>query len=583
MRSSRRVSLMFMVTALLAASAAHATSRTAVPEPSRIALTVASAADSLRASDGTAGATPEPPGQPPDPLLPLLERVDSYMHRHEIEGITRDPRYAINPSEVVRLSVVSQLLAYNELHAASARTGYEADISQRADFLLEHYTRITSGSAFDGMLGYALLGAYEVTRDGRHLLAAARIVDQCLRLSGAQNRLNWGLMSAMALAKYYQLTGSVAALKKTKEILHSVLVDQYPDGSFAHYCGASKDVHYTAWMGMELLHVGKYVDDPSIERVLQGVNAFLERRVGADGRTSYEEPCPGVPGCRLYYYSTATGCLQDYDTRAWCNELGYDAMVFDHARLARYNEVMAFLYSLEDHGAFADKWDYPAAPWDPIYPWASSNESVIRTSVIFWSLASLYSSRRAPRPTRYGPDQPPLAVDLLPTLADSTAGPPLASGPGAIWRYHWLGVDSLVLADAWPPGPGEPTTGPGRLPSDDAASIGTRPAGPAGADPDGAVPAGRFVAALGPVTPNPVAGAATLRFTLARNSELSLAILDASGRRVRQLVAGPCGAGEHVVAWDGADEAGLACPSGLYFALLRAAGEIHARRILVTR
>jgi len=57
-----------------------------------------------------------------------------------------------------------------------------------------------------------------------------------------------------------------------------------------------------------------------------------------------------------------------------------------------------------------------------------------------------------------------------------------------------------------------------------------------------------------------------LRFTLPKHATVSLAVFDASGRRVRQLAAGTFSAGEHTVSWDLRDEAGRAVSAGLYFA-----------------
>jgi hypothetical protein len=74
-------------------------------------------------------------------------------------------------------------------------------------------------------------------------------------------------------------------------------------------------------------------------------------------------------------------------------------------------------------------------------------------------------------------------------------------------------------------------------------------------------------------TPNPVRSeGATLRFALPAEARVSLTIFDQQGRRVRDLVRGTLPAGEHLSRWDGRDEAGLALPSGIFFARLEAMG-----------
>jgi len=64
-------------------------------------------------------------------------------------------------------------------------------------------------------------------------------------------------------------------------------------------------------------------------------------------------------------------------------------------------------------------------------------------------------------------------------------------------------------------------------------------------------------------------GTTTLRFGLATAGRASLAFHDASGRRIRELVADTLEAGEHAIAWDGRDESGRAAAPGLDFRALR--------------
>ncbi len=73
--------------------------------------------------------------------------------------------------------------------------------------------------------------------------------------------------------------------------------------------------------------------------------------------------------------------------------------------------------------------------------------------------------------------------------------------------------------------------------------------------------------------PNPFRARTTLRFRLTREADTSLAVFDLSGRRVATLWDGPLSAGEHCVAWDGSDGHGRRAASGVYLALLEAAGE----------
>lgn len=95
-------------------------------------------------------------------------------------------------------------------------------------------------------------------------------------------------------------------------------------------------------------------------------------------------------------------------------------------------------------------------------------------------------------------------------------------------------------------------------------------------------PGGRLPAAfaLRPIAPNPARGATDLAFALPRAAAVTIALYDASGRRVRTLVAGEHEAGEHAVRWDGRDESGTVAAAGLYFVRMQA-GAFRAERRLV--
>jgi hypothetical protein len=92
-----------------------------------------------------------------------------------------------------------------------------------------------------------------------------------------------------------------------------------------------------------------------------------------------------------------------------------------------------------------------------------------------------------------------------------------------------------------------------------------------------AVPAAMLAAAA----PNPFAAGTTIRFSLAAAGEMDLSIFDVAGRRVRRLVSGPAGAGEHVAQWNGRDEAGGRVPAGVYLYRLRTPGNAETRRVVV--
>jgi hypothetical protein len=580
-----------------------------------------------------------PSSAPPDPLLPLIHRVEGFLRRGESAGVTMDPRFPLNPPEVARLSVVCQLLGYADLYLASRNHSDLDHVVTRADFLVARFDQVTSRTVFDGMLGYALLSAYELTGDPRYFEKGALVTARVLHdLPGA--RLNWGLMGGMCLAKYYDLTGDISALDGARSLVAALPGYQNPDGSFPHYCYATEDVHYTGWLAMELIVIRRFLDDPVIDSILSRINGFLRARVDSTGNTQYTncgqactgdadgdgvceeyDACPGTPGgcavdpqgcemdadqdgicdqgclrdddldgtcdehdrcpgtpqgcgvdrfgCELdangdgycdteqlrpcsQYYSLGSGCRIDYETRGWINELGYSAMVFDRFSDPDYHSVMGFLYDLTSHGEVPDKWDHFPLPTDPIYPWASREGSVARTSVVFWSLAEIYWARTGRMSVRFRAERPRAslanAIDR-----EVAAGPPVAAVSAGPRGY--LTVDSLVVTGAArPEGPD-----PAGAPSD--ASRGTKGSG------------GKTTSPGNPPVASPASpggSRATVRYRLASDANLSASVFDLAGRRLAEWELGRVSRGAHELVWDCRDRSGQRVAPGLYWVRIRA-------------
>lgn len=75
--------------------------------------------------------------------------------------------------------------------------------------------------------------------------------------------------------------------------------------------------------------------------------------------------------------------------------------------------------------------------------------------------------------------------------------------------------------------------------------------------------------------PNPGSGGIFARLTLPAAGPAIVEVFDVSGRHVRSLLRGVVVESGRVVAWDGRDEQGRDCPSGVYFMSLRA-GALHS-------
>lgn len=104
---------------------------------------------------------------------------------------------------------------------------------------------------------------------------------------------------------------------------------------------------------------------------------------------------------------------------------------------------------------------------------------------------------------------------------------------------------------------------------------------PAGAEPPAAVPTSSAITLSGA---NPFADVTRLSFTTAARGSVRLTIHDAAGRRIRSLVDGVLGAGEHAVTWDGTDASGERLPAGVYIAHLQMElGQESGLRLVLAR
>jgi flagellar hook assembly protein FlgD len=83
------------------------------------------------------------------------------------------------------------------------------------------------------------------------------------------------------------------------------------------------------------------------------------------------------------------------------------------------------------------------------------------------------------------------------------------------------------------------------------------------------------------VAPNPTRDATILAYALPRAGNVSLVVLDASGRAVRTLASGPLPAGPHTARWDLRNDAGRTVRSGVYFLRLALDDETRTVRTIV--
>lgn len=86
-----------------------------------------------------------------------------------------------------------------------------------------------------------------------------------------------------------------------------------------------------------------------------------------------------------------------------------------------------------------------------------------------------------------------------------------------------------------------------------------------------------------PTQPNPAVDYTTVRYELSQRSDVSVRILDATGRVVRNLYGGTLHRGNYELQWDARDEGGSPVASGVYYAQIATDGGTQTREVTVLR
>lgn len=83
--------------------------------------------------------------------------------------------------------------------------------------------------------------------------------------------------------------------------------------------------------------------------------------------------------------------------------------------------------------------------------------------------------------------------------------------------------------------------------------------------------------------PNPFNPRTLIRFSLAREGRVELAVYDVSGRQVRTLVDGEAAAGLNTVEWDGTDDAGHKIGSGVYWTQMKFGDFLSNKKMVILK
>jgi|GEM_PF-4896565 len=83
--------------------------------------------------------------------------------------------------------------------------------------------------------------------------------------------------------------------------------------------------------------------------------------------------------------------------------------------------------------------------------------------------------------------------------------------------------------------------------------------------------------------PNPFNGQTIIPITLSRDVEVAVAVYNLRGQLVKTLHSGLLAAGEQTLRWDGTNEHGNACQSGVYFIRVNSRYEQYTRKVILLK
>jgi len=104
-----------------------------------------------------------------------------------------------------------------------------------------------------------------------------------------------------------------------------------------------------------------------------------------------------------------------------------------------------------------------------------------------------------------------------------------------------------------------------------------------GAVPGGDDPGESSASGLVSVMPNPGGGVTAIEFAVSEGQQVSIAVYDVRGRKVRAVLDGRVEAGKHKATWDGRDDFGRVVAPGLYVCRMRTDTGTDAKKIVIVR
>ncbi len=330
-------------------------------------------------------------------LIREIENTHKFLLKNKKGLYTPDKRledsHGIFP-EYVRLNINSQAMGYLVLYENTQKKKYLNEAKDRLTYMYSLDPSLLESGLFSAHIAYTFLYGYQLTGNTSYLAKGLGTTQKhCLSYNIDDPwslTLNWGYMCSMALGKAYKITNNITYLQMSRNITRRTLQFQFPDGSFPHIPGAGKNIGYSTWMYFELGL--NRIDDPNNPDndivILKGAD-FLASKVDENGSMIYEDEngtydsnpgnLPSRGGITASPAYTLRSVGKDYEAR----------------------KVLNFLFSQQvpkkGSGSYPDM--FPPYSLNSTYnnsTFITNNVSVLRTSLVFWELATIASINNHP-------------------------------------------------------------------------------------------------------------------------------------------------------------------------------------------
>ena len=83
--------------------------------------------------------------------------------------------------------------------------------------------------------------------------------------------------------------------------------------------------------------------------------------------------------------------------------------------------------------------------------------------------------------------------------------------------------------------------------------------------------------------PNPFNPSTSISFDIADPSDVKIEIFNTKGQKVRDLLSGYCNVGSHSIVWNGKDNNGIHCGTGIYFYKMQAGKFVQVNKMMMMK